>query len=119
VASVHFTRRALVHLSEIRASSIEKHGERVAAAYLQKIEDALNMLSEYPNLLQDRPYANFLRFYPVAQHMLVCTVIEPDIYILAVHYGGSDIEGLMLRLEGTLLREASILHQKIGDNAKR
>lgn len=118
MVALHFTRRALEQLSEIRTSSVEKHGEKVAEAYMQKIEDVLNMLSEYPNLLQERPYADFLRFYPAAQHMLACTIIEQDIYILAVHYGSSDIEGLMKRLEGTLLNEAKILYQKACKKAK-
>ena len=113
-----FTRRALEQLREIRSASVEKHGEKVAQSYMQKIEDVLMMLVEYPHLLQERAYADYLRFYPAALHMLVCTVIDEDMYVLAVHYGSSDIEGLMRRLEHTLLQEAKILHHKVTQRDK-
>jgi hypothetical protein len=43
---------------------------------MQNIEDVLNMLAEYPTLLLQRDYAPHLRFYPVADYMLVCMMIN-------------------------------------------
>jgi toxin ParE1/3/4 len=113
VVALHLTRRSLIQLQEIHTSSIAKHGEAVAELYMQKIEDGLNLIAEYPALLLERPYTASLRFYPVAKHMLICTVIENEVYVLAVQYGGCDVESMMRHLEGTLVQEAHILHQKV------
>jgi plasmid stabilization system protein ParE len=113
VAGLYLTRRVLTQFQKIRDDSVAKRGEKVASSYMQNIEDVLNMLAEYPNLLLQRDYAPHLRFYPVADYMLVCMTIDDDVYVLAIYYGGLDIARLMRRQEGMLLREAEILHQKV------
>jgi hypothetical protein len=50
------------------------------------------------------------QWYRVNQHYLICTVIEPVIYVVTIQHGSMDIPSRLLELEPTLQREVEIMH---------
>jgi len=113
MATLRLTRRALIDLKEIKKYSIEKHGTITAEKYLASIEDALVTIKEYPEILKDRPFAQYAKFYFVGKHTLVFAVLDNTIYVLTVKYGGMDIENIINRFEPTLMQEAEIMHKRL------
>jgi toxin ParE1/3/4 len=112
MAYLAISRRAARDLEEIRRFSVEHWGERVAEEYLDSIEEALERLREQPLLLRVKPeFSHHFRFHRVRRHFLVCSLIENNIYLLAVRHGSLDLPNRLAELEPTLLQEADLLHQ--------
>ena len=80
---------------------------------MEGIANIIRMLEDWPDLLREKPFSNNLKFYPVEKHILACTIVENDIYVLRIFYGGMDIESIMNELEPNLLEEARILNMRL------
>jgi plasmid stabilization system protein ParE len=108
------SRRAALDLAEIETYSHEQWGKRVAAEYLQSIEQALSLLRERPGILARRAGVSpHFHFYPVRQHLLVFDVTENILHLLAVRHGGMDLPERLAELEPYLLEEIAVLHKKL------
>ena len=114
------SRRAASDIEEIRSYSVERWGRRVAEEYLDSIEEALDRLRESPNLLRTKPeFSRHLQFYRVHRHFLICSLIEQNIYVLAVKHGSLDLPNRLAELEPRLLVEAELLHKTFLGNRKQ
>jgi plasmid stabilization system protein ParE len=108
---IKLSRRATLDLAEVVDYSVTRWGQRVADEYLDSFDCALERLAAHPDLLRDIPdLSGALRWYRVSQHYLICTVIEPMIYVVTIQHGSMDIPSRLLELEPTLQREVEILH---------
>ena len=108
---IKVSRRAALDLAEIADYSVSRWGVHVADDYLDSFDSALGMLAAHPDLLRDIPdLSGALKWYRVNQHYLICTVIEPVIYVVTVKHGTMDIPNRLLELEPTLQREVEIMH---------
>lgn len=111
---IEISHRAALDLEEIWQFSISRWGERVANDYLDAIDHALQTLADYPDLLRTAPsLATELKFYRINQHYLVCTVVEPVIYVVTIKHCSMDIPSRLLELEPTLLREIEIMQTRL------
>jgi plasmid stabilization system protein ParE len=112
MAYLGLSRRALLDIEDINAHSIEKWGHRVAADYLQSIEQSLNLLRENPQLLKAKEgISDSLCFYRVRQHFLVCAAYDNSIFVLTVKHGAMDLPERLAELEPQLNQEAEFLHK--------
>ncbi|MGZ0656289.1 type II toxin-antitoxin system RelE/ParE family toxin [Coraliomargarita sp. W4R53] len=112
MAYLGLSRRALLDIEEVNTLSIEKWGHRVAAEYLQSIENALNLLRENPQLLKAKEgIPDSLCFYRVRQHFLVCAAYENSIFVLTVKHGAMDLPERLAELEPQLSQEAEFLYK--------
>jgi toxin ParE1/3/4 len=111
MAYVGLSRRASLDIAGIREFSVEKWGEKVAEDYLDEIERALSRLSQRPNLLRTKhEFSPHFRFYRVQRHFLVCSLIQDNVYVLAVRHCSMDLPNRLAELEPNLLEEADLLH---------
>lgn len=112
MAYLRLSRRALLDIQEVETYSVEKWGEKVAAEYLQSIEDALNLLRKDPSLLKAKPDVSpSLCFYRVRQHFLVCAAFEKSVFVLTVKHGAMDLPSRIAEIEPQLRQEADMLYQ--------
>jgi plasmid stabilization system protein ParE len=108
---IKLSRRATLDLAEIADYSQARWGQRVADEYLDGFDCALEMLAANPDLLRDIPdLSGALKWYRVNQHYLICTLIEPVIYVVTIRHCNMDIPTRLLELEPTLQREVEIMH---------
>jgi len=114
MARAFLTRRALLDVDEIDRYSTERWGDPVAGQYLGDLHAAVERLAELPSLLRQRKEQSLrLRFYRVREHVLVCDVIDEDVYILTIRHAKMDLHRRIAELEPQLLDEAEYLHQRI------
>jgi toxin ParE1/3/4 len=112
MAYVGISRRAALDIEEIRQFSVDRWGETVAGEYLDRIEAGINRLRENPGLLRTKPeFSQHLRFHRVERHFLICSLVENNIYLLAVKHGNLDLPSRLAELEPTLLEETELLHR--------
>lgn len=112
MACLRLSRRALLDIADIETYSIEKWGEKIAAEYLQSIEDALNLLCDNPSLLKLKPgVSGALCFYRVRQHFLVCAAFNESIFVLTVKHGAMDLPARICELEPQLILESELLYK--------
>ena len=110
----YLTRRALLDVDEIDAYSMEAWGVQVADQYLSDLQSAMERLGDLPDLLRrDEALSLRLRFYRVREHVLVCDIIESDIYVLAIRHTKMDLRRQVAQLEPQLVYEAELLHKRI------
>lgn len=108
---IKLSRRTTLDLADIADYSLTRWGQRVAGEYLDSFDSALEMLATHPDLLRDIPdLSGALKWYRVNQHYLICTVIEPVIYVVTIQHGSMDIPNRLLELEPTLQREVEYMH---------
>src|SRR5262245_53875503 len=106
MAYLGISRRAARDLDEIRSFSRERWGQRVADEYIDDIEEALKRLRACPNLLRIKPeFSEHFRFFRVRRHLLICSLVGDNIYLLAVRHAGMDIPNRLAELEPNLLEE--------------
>jgi len=104
------SRRALLDLEEIEEYSREQWGSRVAKDYLWHIEEALNLLKQYPHLLKSqKDFSEHLQFYRSGRHFLVCTTFKECIFVLTIKHGAMDLPPRLAELEPSLAEEVAIL----------
>ena len=116
MTAVYLNRRAEFDLIVIEDYSIERWGEQVAAAYLEAFQSAFDLLQASPQLLRPRDeFADWLCFYRVERHWLICTILAGDIYVLAVRHGAMDLPARLAELEPSLMQEAEILFRRTLD----
>lgn len=114
MARVWLTRRALLDIDEIDRYSTDRWGPRAAGQYLADLQGAVERLGEVPSLLQQRTdYSLRLRFFRVRDHVLVCDVIDDEVYVLAVRHGAMDLPRRLADLEPHLVQEAELLHERL------
>lgn len=114
MTALYLTRRAELDLIAIEDYSIETWGERVAGEYLDAIQAAFDLLQASPQLLRAQDgFAEWLCFYRVQRHWLICTMLAGDIYVLAVRHGAMDLPNRLSELEPSLAQEAEILYKRI------
>ena len=112
--SVRLTERTLHDLITIEEYSIENWGKRVANRYLDDIEAALQRISDDSEILRDEPnFHEYLFFYRVNKHLLVCDVQPGAVFVLTVLHANMDIPDRLAKLEPTLEREVEMLHQQL------
>ena len=112
MAYLGISRRAAHDIEEIRSFSVEQWGRSVAEEYVDHIEEALKRLRENPSLLRMKSeFSRNFRFYRVRRHYLVCSLVEGNIYLLAVKHGSLDLPSRLAELEPTLLEETDLLHK--------
>lgn len=120
MTALYLTRRAELDLIAIEDYSIEQWGERVAGEYLEAIQAAFDLLHVSPRLLRPKDeFADWLCFYRVERHWLICTILAGDIYVLAVRHGAMDLPARLAELEPSLMQEAEILFRRIQDERER
>lgn len=108
------TDRSLHDIAAIEQYSIEQWGKKTAAKYLARIEEALSLIQESPNVLrQEETIHPFLRFYTANKHILVFDIQSNEIILLTVFHGSMDIFSCLARLEPTLAAEVELLHRKL------
>ena len=113
------TRRALRDIDEIDRHSTDRWGSRVAGEYLSDLQGAVERLAQVPSLLQEREECSpHLRFYRVREHVLVCDVIDEDVFVLAVRHGAMDLPRRLAELEPQLVQEAELLHERLVNSRK-
>jgi toxin ParE1/3/4 len=118
--AVHLTDRALQDLISVEEYSIETWGKRVSNRYIGDIEAALQRLSDNPEILREEPHLHeFLYFYRVNKHLLVCDVQPGAIFVLTVMHASMDIPEVLTELEPTLKLEVEMLHQQLQKAKKR
>jgi toxin ParE1/3/4 len=106
------SRRAARDIEEIRRFSVGQWGHRVAEEYLDSIAEAFDRLRQSANLLRVKPeFSRHLRFYRVRRHFLVCSLVEDNVYVLAVKHGSLDLPRRLAELEPSLLEETDMLHK--------
>jgi len=111
---VYLTRRALFDVDELDRDSAERWGGQVADQYLADIQAAVERLGELPSLLRSHEGVSLrLRFYRVREHVLICDVMDGDIYVLAIRHARMDLPRRIAELEPQLVHEAEFLHQRI------
>lgn len=120
MAYLGISRRAARDIEEIRRFSVEHWGDRVAEEYLDSIEEAFDRLRGSPELLRAKPqFSRHFRFYRVRRHFLVCSLVEENIYVLAVKHGSLDLPNRLAELEPLLLEETDLLHKMFLAKVKR
>ena len=86
----------------------------MAPRYMGDFEAALQRLIENPNLLRGQPRLHdFLYFYRVNKHQLVCDKQPNAIFVLTVMHSSMDIPERLIELEPTLALEVEMLHQQL------
>lgn len=114
------SRRAARDIEEIRSFSVERWGSAVAEEYIDQIEEALKRLRDNPNLLRGKPeFSRHFHFFRVRRHFLVCSLVERNIYVMAVKHGSLDLPNRLAELEPTLLEETDLLHKTFLARIKR
>lgn len=84
----------------------------MAEEYLDHLEEALRRLRHNPALLRVKPeFSRHFRFFRVSRHYLVCSLVEANIYLVAVKHGSLDLANRLAELEPTLLVETDLLHK--------
>lgn len=120
MARAYLTRRALLDIEAIDTYSVHEWGDRVARQYLDDLFAAIRRLEDAPRLLlADREVSTRLRFYRAREHVLVCDVIEDNIYVLTISHTKMDLPTRLLELEPQLLHESDLLHRRIAGGANR
>ena len=108
------TRRALRDIEDMLDSSRQRGDEQVAVRYIDDIQSALVRCSENPGLLKtDTALSEYLRFYVVNQHILVCDVDDTSIVVLTVCHSRMDLVSNLATLEPSLALEVRILREKM------
>ena len=117
--AIHLTDRALQDLVSVEDYSVNTWGKRVANRYIGQIEAALQRLSDNPEILREEPNLHdYLYFYRVSKHLLVCDVQRDAIYVLTVIHASMDIPERLIELEPTLNLEIEMLQQQL-EKAKK
>lgn len=112
MAYLGISRRAARDIEEIRSFSLEHWGRRAAEEYTDHIEEALHRLRQNPNLLRTKPeFSRNFRFFRVRRHYLVCSLVEDNVYLVAVKHGSLDLPKRLAELEPNLLEETDLLHK--------
>lgn len=113
------TRRAIEDLRQIERHSVKEWGRKVADEYLDDVTDALDRISQSPQLLQDdRVGIPGLSFYRIRRHVLVCDYRDNSVIVLTVIHTSMDLPARLLELESRLLTEAQILRARLhGDSS--
>lgn len=107
------TRRAILDIEEIEKYSIKHWGLTVAKEYLKSIEDALTLLQNQPDLLHTKQdISEHFKIYKVRRHIIFCTVMQTDIFVLTIKHAAMDLPERLLELEPQLLQEAAYLNKK-------
>lgn len=108
------TERALRDIAEIEEYSVAEWGRRVAAKYIEELEEALGLLRERPDLLRmDAEVVPGLHFYRVKKHLLVCTFEAKAIVLLTVIHSSRDIPSRLAEMQPSLAAEVELLQQKL------
>jgi plasmid stabilization system protein ParE len=78
------------------------------------IQAALERLRDAPSLLRQRDeYSLRLGFYAIREHVLVCDLVDEDVYVLAVRHCAMDLARGTAELEPSLVEEVEMLHQRV------
>jgi plasmid stabilization system protein ParE len=112
--SLALTRRAIFDIEEIEKYSKKHWGTTVAKEYLKSIEDALTLLQNQPDILHNKPdISEHFKIYKVRKHIIFCTVIQTNIFVLTIKHAAMDLPERLLELEPQLLQEAAYLNKKL------
>lgn len=116
MTTLYLTRRAELDLIAIEDYSIRTWGGKVAGEYLDAFQTAFDLLEASPGLLRSKPnFREWLLFYRVERHWIVCAMLGESIYVLAVRHGAMDLPERLAELESQLEQEAEILYRRIID----
>lgn len=114
MTEVWLSRRALLDVDAIDQYSTERWGRRTANRYLEDLHGALDRLKQAPSLLARRDELSLrLSFYRVREHLLICDVIDEDVYVLAVRHTAMDLPRRIAELEPVLRQEVQMLHETV------
>ena len=84
---------AVADLREIGRYGAGEHGPEVAAAYLQRIDDAMEMLKKFPQIGMPRDELRIgLRCLPVRQHHIFYRYAEGHISVVRVLHKARDAQ---------------------------
>jgi len=118
--AIQLTNRTLQDLISIEDYSIDTWGKKVAARYMDDFESALQRISDNPGLLRSEPNLHeYLYFYRVNKHLLVCDIQPTAIFVLTVLNANMDIPERLLQLEPTLNLEVEMLHEQLAKSKKK
>lgn len=114
MSRLYLTRRAELDLIAIEDFSIRTWGKQVAGAYLDAFQTVFDLLQASPGLLRSRAgFREWLLFYRVERHWLVCAMLDEDIYVLTVRHGAMDLPERLSELEPQFEQEAEILYERV------
>jgi len=118
--AIQLADRTLQDLISIEDYSIHTWGKKVAARYLDDFESALQRICDNPDLLRSEPNLHeYLYFYRVNKHLLVCDLQPTATFVLTVLNANMDIPDHLIQLEPTLKREVEMLHQQLAKSKKK
>jgi len=110
LAMVHVTKRALLDLKEIRSFSEERWGKRTASEYLQKIDQAIQLVQRSPGILRTkRGLPDSFYIHRVEKHFLVFAKLGNKLFLITA----TNLPERLHELEPTLLTEARLLAESI------
>ena len=119
-STVRLTDRTLQDFIAIEEYSISTWGKKDAAKYMNDFEFALQRISANPGLLREEPNLHeYLYFYRVNKHLLVCDVQAKAIFVLTVLNANMDIPERLNQLEPTLKLEVEMLHEQLAKAKKQ
>lgn len=118
--AIQLTDRMLKDLVSIEDYSIDTWGKNVAARYIADFESALQRISDNPGLLREEPNLHeYLCFYRVNKHLLVCDIQPKTFFVLTVLNANMDIPDRLIQLEPTLKLEVEMLHERLAMSKKK
>lgn len=117
VTALYLTGRALQDFRAIESYSIEKWGLATARKYLDKIEFALSLIKDQPDILRtDNQISNNLSFYRIEKHFLVFSIGKKRIILLAIVHVSRDLPEMINVLLPSFKLEIAQLEGRIGEN---
>lgn len=112
--AIIITKCTLHDIRQIKHYSVEVWGEKVAADYIRTIDEAIQNLSDHPNLIGEKSeISEHLKFYRVRNHFLVFTTYKKDLYLVAVIHSSMNLPTRLAELEPEMKQEIAIMHQKL------
>lgn len=110
---IQLTRQALLDLQNIYDESVLRWGEHVAEKYLDELQQGLDQLRENSDLLEQvNDLHEFLRFYRVNKHLIVCDTHKQSVVVLTVIHTARDIPARLSELVPGLRNEIDLLHRR-------
>ena len=120
MAIVHLTRRAAYDIEQIDRYSVATWGRRVANEYMRAMQEGVDRLEQYPDLLRsDEAIALNLQLYRVRKHVFVCDRAADDILILGIFHASTDLAQRVAEREPMLADEIKLFQNRVKKKRKK
>ncbi len=114
MVTLHITDRAALEIEQVQEYTKQQWGQDQADKYIADIDRILQLLQEYPDLLQTKTQiSQYLKFYATGKHILVFEKINDEIYLITVKHTAMDLDSRMPELEPVLKEEVRALRARL------